>query len=109
MATSSCHCQKIDVNLDSLGITVNQYEFQPEGFYELEFDQANELVRGRQRYFRKEKSASHILNQLLARKGYLQQRSSNELSDVWTAVVAKRWQDKTKVGTIKRGVLEILV
>lgn len=88
---------------------MNPFEFRPEGIDEQEFEQAEDLVHSRQRFRRKEKSASYVLNQLLARKGYLQQKSSNELSDVWNEVIETRWQTKTKIGNISRGVLEVIV
>ena len=88
---------------------MRHFEFHPDGLEELEFEQANELVQSRQRFRRKEKSASFVLNQLLARKGYLQQKSNNELAVVWDSIVEDRWKAKTKVGNVNRGVLDIFV
>ena len=88
---------------------MDKSEFLPNGFEEQEFDQANELVQKRQRYRRKAKSASYVLNQLLARKGYLQHGSNRELEQAWNSIVDRRWLDKTRVGNIRRGVLEVFV
>ncbi len=78
-------------------------------FEEQDFDQAHDLIRDRQRFSRKAKPASALLNRLLARKGYAQQQSSRELDEHWNAIVDPRWHSKTKVGTLRQGVLEITV
>lgn len=76
---------------------------------EQDFDQANELVKSRQRYFRRPKRPADILSQLMARKGYAQTETANELETTWNEIVGQKWKDKTKVGIIRRGVLEVLV
>ena len=88
---------------------MNQNKLQPDGFEDQEFDQAKELVQSRQRFGRKEKSAAFVLNQLLARKGYLQQQSTSDLTDAWNSIVGIRWKNKTRVGNINRGILEVIV
>lgn len=45
----------------------------------------------------------------MARKGYAQTESANELESVWNNTVDPKWKTKTKVGVIRRGVLEIVV
>ena len=80
-----------------------------EPYDELDFDQAQELVKSRQRYFRKPKTAAQILGQLMARKGYAQTESANELEAAWNQIIDPKWKSKTKVGVIRRGVLEIVV
>ena len=76
---------------------------------ELDFTQANDLVKSRQRYARRPKRPADILAQLMARKGYAQTETANELESTWNQVVGKQWQSKTKVGMIRAGVLEVLV
>ena len=76
---------------------------------ELDFRQADELVNQRQRFQRRAKKASELINYLLARKGYAQTQSKTELSESWRAVAGKKWQNKTMVGNIRRGVLEVVV
>ena len=76
---------------------------------ELDFSQAQDLVKNRQRYFRRPKKSADILGRLMARKGYAQTESANELEEVWNQVVGLKWQTKTKVGNINRGVLEVFV
>ena len=45
----------------------------------------------------------------MARKGYAQTETANELESTWNGIVGNQWQTKTKVGTIRRGALEIIV
>jgi len=80
-----------------------------ESYDELDFSQAQDLVKNRQRYFRRPKKSADILGRLMARKGYAQTESANELEEVWNQVVGLKWQTKTKVGNISRGVLEVFV
>jgi hypothetical protein len=76
---------------------------------EQDFDQANDLVKSRQRYFRRPKKPAEILGQLMARKGYAQTETASELEDTWNQIVGTQWESKTKVGMIRAGVLEVLV
>ncbi len=76
---------------------------------EFDFQQAHELVNTRQRYQRRAKPASELINYLLSRKGYGQTQSSHEIRSTWDKVVGPRWQNKTQVGNIRRGVLEVVV
>ena len=80
-----------------------------ESYDELDFSQAQDLVKNRQRYFRRPKKSADIFGRLMARKGYAQTESANELEEVWNQVVGLKWQTKTKVGNINRGVLEVFV
>jgi len=78
-------------------------------YEEVDFKQANHLVKSRQRYFRKPKRPADILGRLMARKGYSQTTKTNELQQAWEKVVGEKWNSKTKVGLVKSGVLEIYV
>ena len=75
---------------------------------ELDFSQASDLVNKRQRFTRRPKKSAEIVAQLMARKGYGQQSTTNELQETWEGV-ANRWQGQTKAGQIRRGVLEVFV
>lgn len=76
---------------------------------EQDFSHAHDLVKSRQRYFRRPKKSADLLGRLMARKGYGQTESANELEEVWNQIVGPKWQTKTKVGNINRGVLEVFV
>ena len=78
-------------------------------YEEQDFEQANDLVKKRQRYFRRPKRTAELLSKLMARKGYAQTESQTELESVWNDIAGSNWQNKTKVGSIRQGVLEIFV
>ena len=80
-----------------------------ESFEELDFNQATDLTNQRRRFKRRPKRPANILSQLLARKGYGQTKTNDELDSVWNDVVGEKWQSKTRVGTVSRGVLEVFV
>lgn len=76
---------------------------------ELDFQQANDLVHQRQRFKRKPRRSADIIARLMARKGYAQQQSADELIQAWARTADSGWRSQTRVGTIRRGVLEIVV
>lgn len=76
---------------------------------EFDFQQAEELVNKRQRFQRRAKSASDLINYLLARKGYIQTQSKTDLSEGWRVAAGQKWQSKTMVGNLRQGVLEVVV
>ena len=76
---------------------------------EMDFSQAHDLVKSRQRFYRRPKKPADILAKLMARKGYAQTESAGELESVWNSIVGPKWQSKTKIGNISRGVLEVYV
>lgn len=80
-----------------------------ENYDELDFNQATDLTNQRRRFKRRPKRPANILSQLMARKGYGQTKSTNELDEVWNAIVGEKWQSKTRVGNINRGTLEVFV
>ncbi len=80
-----------------------------ESYDELDFDQASDLVKGRQRFRRRPKTSSKLIANLMARKGYGQQKSADQLSEAWSAVAGETWRNQTRVGLIRRGVLEVVV
>jgi len=80
-----------------------------EPYEEIDFNNATDLTNQRRRYKRRPKRPANILSQLMARKGYGQTKTNDELDDVWNEVVGQKWQSKTRVGNISRGVLEVFV
>jgi hypothetical protein len=78
-------------------------------FAELDFQQAEDLVHQRQRFQRRAKSATDLINYLLAGKGYIQTQSKTELAESWRIAVGQKWQAKTVVGNLRHGVLEVVV
>ncbi len=80
-----------------------------ENYDNLDFDQATDLTNQRRRFKRRPKRPANILSQLMARKGYGQSKTNDELDDTWNAIVGDKWQNKTRVGNVSRGVLEVFV
>lgn len=78
-------------------------------YEELDFNQAANLVRKRQRFARRPKRSADIVAQLMARKGYGQQTAAKELHQAWQEIAAESWQNQTRAGQIRKGVLEIFV
>lgn len=80
-----------------------------ENYDNLDFEQATDLTNQRRRFKRRPKRPANILSQLMARKGYGQTKTNDELDDTWNAIVGDKWQNKTRVGNVSRGVLEVFV
>lgn len=80
-----------------------------ENYDNLDFDQATDLTNQRRRFKRRPKRPANILSQLMARKGYGQKKTNDELDEIWNVIVGEKWQTKTRVGNISRGVLEVFV
>lgn len=76
---------------------------------ELDLANAEKLVSQRQFFHRRIKKSSEVIAQLMARKGYNQQQSANEIADVWNRIAGEKLAQQTIVGNIRRGVLEINV
>ena len=71
--------------------------------------QADTLIKQRTKYGVRPKSASHLVNQLLARHGIAQQQYANELQANWDQVVGAKWNQLTRPAQLNRGVLEVIV
>ena len=78
-------------------------------YEELDFEQADELVQKRQRFRRRPKKMADVIARLMARKGYGQQQTSDQLREAWDAVAGETWRSQTRVGLVRRGVLEVFV
>ena len=55
------------------------------------------------------KRIGDLLGAVLARRGYGQLTAQRELEETWTRLVEKPVGERTRVGSLRRGVLEILV
>ncbi|MGL4463824.1 MAG: DciA family protein [Planctomycetia bacterium] len=55
------------------------------------------------------KKIGDILGRVLVERGLTQVTARLDLERCWTDAVAGRWPDRTKVGALRWGVLEILV
>ncbi|QEG20156.1 DUF721 domain-containing protein [Mariniblastus fucicola] len=82
---------------------------EPGQYDEQDFDNASDLVKLRQRYFRRPKTPANIISQMMARQGYGQTKSNDELNEAWEIASGPRFAKNTKAGRINRGVLEVHV
>jgi predicted nucleic acid-binding Zn ribbon protein len=79
-----------------------------EDWDEVDFDNALRITQERRRYRRRPKRPANLISQLMARKGYGQQQSTNELHDIWAQIVGD-FKIYSRTGPIRRGVLEVIV
>jgi len=63
----------------------------------------------KRRRVREPKRIANIVNGLLAKRGYAQLQSNEELETAWRLAVGVAMANDTKAGKIRRGVLEVAV
>ena len=78
-------------------------------YEEIDFGNASDLVNLRQRFRRRPKRTGDIIGQMMARQGYAQTKSNDELNEAWEIAVGPQFMKNTKAGRINRGVLEVHV
>jgi len=78
-------------------------------YTEEDFEQIADDVSKRQFWRRRPKRAADLVSQLMARKGYAQQESNEQLDQIWSKVAGERMASKTRVGKIHRRALEVTV
>lgn len=82
--------------------------FEP-NYDEQDFSAAAKFVHERQTWQRRPKKLGDVLTRLMARKGYAQQISKDDIQTVWQNLIPPQWQEQTQVGNLNRGTLEIVV
>ena len=105
---SLCRYLKNDVNTSKPRNRVRKME-PTEDYSELDFQNAKDQVKRRQIYRPRLKQASGVLGQLMARRGIAQQQTTNELVETWSQIVGISFAGHTRLGNLKRGVLEVHV
>ena len=78
-------------------------------YEEIDFNNASDLVNQRQRFRRRPKRTGDIIGQMMARQGYAQTKSNDELNEAWEIAVGPKFTKSTKAGRINRGTLEVHV
>ncbi|MCH2181618.1 MAG: DUF721 domain-containing protein [Mariniblastus sp.] len=78
-------------------------------YSELDFENAKDQVERRRVYRRRLKTASGVMGQVMAHRGIAQQQATSELSETWSQIVGVSFAGHTRLGSLKRGVLEIHV
>jgi predicted nucleic acid-binding Zn ribbon protein len=67
------------------------------------------LVDQRRPRIRPPQHVSNVLSSLLSKRGYGRVQETSALSDAWQAAVGPTLAADTRIGNIKRGVLEVFV
>ena len=80
-----------------------------EDYSELDFENAKNQIERRRFFPRRLKKASGVLGQVMAHRGIAQQQTSNELVETWLQIVGISFAGHTRLGSLKRGVLEVHV
>ena len=76
---------------------------------EAEFKEKAASVAKKQIHARRPKKANEIINRLLARKGYSQTQSHQQLQEIWEKTVGPRMKEQTRAIGIKAGSLTVMV
>lgn len=50
-----------------------------------------------------------LLSNLISRRGYAQQQTNEEIGQAWNEIVGQSLSQNSRIGRVRRGVLEILV
>ncbi len=76
---------------------------------EFEFEEKAESFCKKQVYRRKPKKAKDIIGQLMARKGYNQNESQEQIQELWDSIVEPRMKGMSKATGIRGGKLTVIV
>jgi len=66
-------------------------------------------TKWRQPWVREPQKMANVLSQLMARRGYSQERSLADQEDAWKEAVGAGGASQTKAGLVRRGVWEVFV
>jgi len=68
-----------------------------------------EQIKKKQVYRKRPKQARDLINVLLARKGYSQVETNNQLQTKWESILDFKWKNRTLATSIRAGRLDVLV
>lgn len=66
-------------------------------------------IASRQRYWRGPQKMAEIVSSLLARRGYAQTKTASQASQAWQQAAGPALGQHTRAGSVRRGVLEVVV
>ncbi len=78
-------------------------------FAELDFKHAVELNQRRRIHGRKPKRVRDLINDIITRRGIAAEQSNHELQGAWDSAAGMDIANQTRIGSLRRGVLEIVV
>jgi len=74
----------------------------------LQLENLRQELQARQ-YDRDPLKMADVIHDLVARRGYLQSLSADELATAWSSVVSNEIAHHTRTGNVRRGILEVFV
>jgi predicted nucleic acid-binding Zn ribbon protein len=75
----------------------------------MDLDQVCADIRSRQRYSRGPKKLGTVVNELIVRRGYARVQESGAWDAAWLQAVGAQLAGHSRVGTLRRGVLQVVV
>lgn len=81
----------------------------PQEFAELDFKNAVELNQRRRIHARRPKPVRHLINDIITRRGIAAEQANHELQHAWDAAAGIDIANQSRIGSVRRGVLEIIV
>jgi len=74
-----------------------------------ELRQLQRELAGRQQFSKMPQPIAESISVLLSRRGYAEVKTSGDRERAWTSIVGEQVAGHTRVGNLRRGVLEIIV
>ncbi len=69
---------------------------------------AGEVIK-RQRFQRRPKTAQELLSRVIARRGFAATKQNDHLEKIWLETVGKGLASQTRIGSIRKGKLQVFV
>jgi predicted nucleic acid-binding Zn ribbon protein len=67
------------------------------------------MSEGKKKYLGKPKAVGDVLAELMARRGYARQQAAADYSAAWRQAAGELIAAHTRVGSVRRGALEVIV
>ena len=80
-----------------------------DSYSEIDFKDAVHTTQQRRTYHRKPKNTENLINQIITRRGIAAEQSNHQLQGIWDSIVPGDVANQTKVGSVRRGILEVTV
>lgn len=69
---------------------------------------AREVI-GNQRFSRRPKAIANVVNKIVVKRGFAETKCSAQLETVWQEVAGKQMAEQTRLGNVRKGVLDVFV
>ncbi len=74
-----------------------------------DFQQAQNLIKQRRVFPRQPLDLKRLVGRIVTERGIAVQLSSQEVADAWQSLTQTRWPNRTRVTSVNRGKLEVIV